>query len=101
VRKRPEVSRQGHLVRTTFWHGVRAGDAVAVDGVKERRQQWVFVAHVRNEVSSEEWIEVRGGRNGEAKGRSFRTDVIYPAHAKKGSRLIGLSLDLAPQLPLR
>jgi hypothetical protein len=26
--------------------------------------------------------------------------VIYPAHAKKGSRLIGLSLDLAPQLPL-
>lgn len=87
-------------MRTTHWHGVRAGDEVVVDGVKERRQHWVFVAHVRNEVSSDEWIEVRGGRTGEAKGRSFRTEVIYPAQAKRGSRLVGLSLALAPQLPL-
>ena len=94
------MSRQGHLVRTLHWHGVRTGDAVIVDGAKERRQQWVFVAHVRNELSSDEWIEVRGGRNGEAKSRSFRPEAIYPANAKKGARLTGLSLALAPQLEL-
>ncbi len=101
MKKRPEVTRQGNLVRTTHWHGVRSGDAVVVDGVKERRQSWVFVAHVLNEATNEEWIEVRGGRTGEAKGRSFRTELIYPSNAKKGSRLVGLSLAFAPQLPIR
>ena len=100
MRKRPEVSRRGHLVRTTHWHGVRAGDAVVVDGTKERRQHWVFVAHVLNEATNEEWIEVRGGRTGEVKSRSFRTATIYPSNAKKGSRVVGLSLDVAPQLPM-
>lgn len=98
--KRPEVTRRGNLVRSTHWHGVRAGDAVVVDGVKERRQHWVFVAHVHNEASNEEWIEVRGGRTGEAKSRSFRTELIYPSNAKRRSRVIGLSLANAPQLPL-
>jgi len=83
------------------WNGVVSGEPVVVDGVKERRQSWVFVAHVRNEASGEEWIEVRGGRRGEAKGRSFRPDVIFPDGSKKGSRLVGMSLLRAPRLPLQ
>jgi hypothetical protein len=100
VKKRPVVSRQGNLLRTTHWAGVQAGDAVVVDGLKERRQNWVFVAHVLNEATNDEWIEVRGGRSGEAKGRSFRPELIYPGNAKRGSRLVGLSLAVAPQLPI-
>lgn len=94
------VSRHGQIVRTTQWHGVRAGDPVIVNGLKERRQQWTFVAHVRNEKTGDEWVEVRGGRVGEAKGRSFLPDVIFPSGARKGSRVVGLSLASAPQLPL-
>jgi len=75
------------------------GDAVVVDGPRERRQRWVFVAHVRNTVTGDEWVEVRGGRQGEAKGRSFRPEMIYPAGAKRGARVQGLSLASAPQLP--
>ncbi len=92
--------RQGNLVRSTQWAGLQAGDVVVVDGVKERRQSWVFVAHVLNEATSEEWVDVRGGRVGEAKGRSFRPELIYPGGAKRGSRLVGLPLAVAPQLPL-
>jgi hypothetical protein len=99
VKKRAMVTRQGHLVRSTKWAGLSTGDAVVVDGVKERRQSWVFVAHVINTQTNEEWAEVRGGRSGEAKSRSFRLDVIFPATAKKGSRIIGQSLADAPQLP--
>jgi len=100
VNKRTVVTRQGHLVRSTKWAGLTTGDAVVVDGVKERRQNWVFVAHVTNAYTDEEWVEVRGGRNGEAKGRSFRPGMIFPASAKKGSRIVGQSLADAPQLPL-
>ena len=87
-------------MRSSTWAGIRSGDPVVVDGVNERRQSWVFVAHVRNEVTNEDWVEVRGGRAGEAKGRSFRTELIYPSGAKKGSRLVGLPLVVAPQLAL-
>jgi hypothetical protein len=80
------------MVRSTRWNGVKSGDVVVVDGVKERRQHWVFVAHVVNEATDAEWVEVRGGRVGEAKGRSFRPE--------KGSRIVGLSLAQAPQLPI-
>jgi hypothetical protein len=100
VNKPPVVSRQGNLVRTTSWHGVDSGEPVVVDGPKERRLNWVFVAHVRNESTQDEWVEVRGGRAGEAKGRSFRPEVIYPASARKGSRLTGQSLAVAPRLSL-
>jgi hypothetical protein len=99
--KRSEVTRRGNLVRSTYWNGVSEGDAIVVDGVKERRQHWVFVAHVVNETTEDEWVEVRGGRVGESKGRSFRPEVIFPGSAKKGSRLVGMSLAVAPQLPLR
>jgi hypothetical protein len=100
VKKRPTVIRRGNLVRTSQWAGVRAGDAVVVDGVKERRQQWEFVAYVTNEATGEEWVDVRGGRVGESKGRSFRPELIYPSGAKRGSRLVGLPLYVAPQLPI-
>ena len=99
MKKRAVVTRQGHLVRSTKWAGLTTGDAVAVDGVKERRQSWVFVAHVTNTQTNEQWVEVRGGRNGEAKSRSFHTGMIFPPSAKKGSRIIGQSLADAPQLP--
>lgn len=98
--RRAIITRQGHLVRSTKWAGLTTGDAVLVDGVKERRQQWVFVAHVKNTHTGDEWIEVRGGRVGEAKGRSFRPELIYPTTAKRGARLIGDSFAVAPQLPL-
>ena len=100
MKKRPTVIRQGNLERTSVWAGVKAGEPVVVDGVKERRQSWVFVAHVLNVSTNEEWVEVRGGRTGEMKGRSFRPELIYPATAKKGSRLVGMSLLDAPQLPI-
>jgi hypothetical protein len=94
------VTHQGPLTRSTKWAGLNHGDAVVVDGVKERRQHWVFLAHVLNEETGDEWVEVRGGRVGEAKGRSFRPELIYPAGARKGARLVGQSLAIAPQLPI-
>ncbi len=100
MKKRAVVTRQGHLVRSTTWAGLTSGDAVAVNGVRELRQSWVFVAHVLNSRTTEEWIEVRGGRRGEAKGRSFSPAMIFPVSALKGGRLVGNSLDVAPQLPL-
>ena len=65
---------------------------------RERRQSWVFVAHVANLANGEEGIEVRGGRAGEAKTRSFRPDLIYSIGALKGSRLVGPPLVDAPRL---
>ena len=99
MRKKPAVIRRGQIVRSSVWNGVRDGDPVVVDAPKERRQHFTFVAHVVNEATGEEWIEVRGGRVGEAKGRSFRPDLIYPGEARKGARLVGLSLASAPKLP--
>ncbi len=93
-------TRHGSIVRTNAWHGVRRGDAVVVDGPKERRQRWTFVAYALNESTGEEWVEVRGGRLGESKGRSFRPEQIFPIGARKGKRVVGLSLATAPQLPL-
>ena len=100
MKKRPVVTRQGHLVRSTAWAGLSTGDPGVIDGAKERRQSWVFVAHVTNEQTGEQWVEVRGGRRGEAKGRSFRVEQVYPVAAKKGSRIVGPSFSDAPQLPL-
>jgi len=99
VRTRTTVTHHGNLVRSSRWAGVREGDAVVVDGVRERRQSWVFVAHVYNTATGDEWVEVRGGRVGEAKGRSFRPELIFAANAKRGARVRGLSLAAAPQLP--
>ncbi|NNN01347.1 MAG: hypothetical protein HKL86_05915 [Acidimicrobiaceae bacterium] len=100
MRKRPETIRHGNLVRTSRWNGVRSGDAVVVSSTKELRSSWVFVAHVQNEATGDQWVEVRGGRAGEAKGRSFRPELIFPANARRGSRVVGMSLAQAPQLPI-
>ena len=100
MRRESLVTRHGQIVRTKAWHGVRAGDFVVVNGQKERRQQWTFVAHVLNEATGDEWIEVRGGRVGEMKGRSFRPEMIFPMGSRKGARVVGLSLATAPQLAL-
>lgn len=86
-------------MRTTKWAGLSTGDPVVISGTKELRQSWVFVAHVTNTQSSEQWVEVRGGRQGEAKSRSFRPEMIFPPTSKKGSRIVGQSLADAPQLP--
>ena len=92
--------RQGNLLRQEQWAGVSSGEPVIVDGVKERRQSWVFIAHVLNSATNEVWVEVRGGKAGESKTRSFRPELIYPMIAKKGSKLVGLPLSVAPQLPI-
>jgi hypothetical protein len=98
--KKPDSIRRGFIVRSRQWNGVRDGDAVVVNAPKERRQHWTFVAHVVNEATGDEWVEVRGGRVGEAKGRSFRPDLIFPGEARKGARINGLSLATAPKLAL-
>jgi hypothetical protein len=100
VAKDKTVIRRGQIVRSSRWNGVRCGDPVVVNGLRERRQQWTFVAHVLNEATGEEWVEVRGGRVGESKGRSFRPDLIFPSGARRGSKVVGLSLARAPQLSL-
>jgi len=97
---RSATSTSGNLLRSTTWAGLQPGDGLIVNLEGERRRSYVFVAHVINHVSGDEWVEVRGGRSGEAKDRSFRCDVIYPISARRGSRLVGLSLAEAPRLPL-
>ena len=92
--------RGAKIVRDRQWAGIVAGDPVVFNSPKELRQQWVFVAHGRNEVTGDEWIEVRGGRPGEGRGRSFRPELIYPLAARRGSRVMGRSLHDAPQLSL-
>ncbi|MHB2029321.1 MAG: hypothetical protein ACYCPT_10955 [Acidimicrobiales bacterium] len=92
------MHQRGEITRSNAWHGVRTGDAVVVNTSKERRQNWSFVAHAQNVTTGDEWIEVRGGRRGESKGRSFRPQLIYPGNSRRGSRVVGPSLDLAPQL---
>jgi hypothetical protein len=99
-RRDTPVTRHGAIVRSKIWNGVRYGDVVVVNGPKERRQHWTFVAFAVNETTGQEWVEVRGGRTGESKGRSFRPEMIFPQGSRKGSRIVGLSLASAPQLGL-
>ncbi|MEI8127348.1 MAG: hypothetical protein WCG86_05970 [Actinomycetota bacterium] len=100
ARKKATVSVQGNLVRNLQWAGLSPGDQVVINLEVERRRQFVFVAHVRNTLSGDEWVEVRGGRSGEAKDRSFRCEVVFPAEARRGARVRGPSLHDAPRLPL-
>ena len=87
-------------MRSRAWNGLRDGDPVVVDDDRARAHAWVFVAHARNEVTGEEWVEVRGGRPGESKGRAFATGRIFPAGARRGRRVVGLSVADAPRLDL-
>ena len=87
-------------MRTSAWHGLRAGDPVVVDDDRARVHSWVFVAHARNESTGEEWVEVRGGRAGESKGRAFAPGRIFPLGARRGRWVEGPSLADAPRLDL-
>ncbi len=71
-----------------------------VDDDRARSRAWVFVAHARNESTGEEWVEVRGGRVGESKGRAFAPGRIFPLGARRGRRVVGPSLADAPRLDL-
>lgn len=94
-RRRPAAIPESvsHLVRSETWSGIRAGQAVVVDGVRARGATWEFVAHVKNARTGDEWVEVVGGRPGSRALRSFRPDQILPPGG-------GASLATAPQLPL-
>lgn len=98
--RRALETRHGAVVRRGAWNGLRAGDPVVVDEGRARRLSWVFVAHARNEVTGEEWVEVRGGRAGESKGRAFAAERIFPAGSRRGARVVGPSLVDAPRLDL-
>jgi hypothetical protein len=94
------VSTNDNLRRLTQWNGVSAGDAVIVDDERERRSSFTFVAHVTNLASGDAWVEVHGGKANAQRTRSFRPEQIFPATAKKGSRIVGPSLADAPRLDL-
>ena len=52
------------LRRSTRWAGLRPGDPVQVDGTRLRGASWQFVAHVTNDETGDQWVEVVGGRAG-------------------------------------
>jgi hypothetical protein len=73
-----------HLHRSTTWQGLRVGDPVLIDGLRERSATWEFRAHVRNERNGSESVEVVGGRPGARKVRSFDPSRVYPVSARRG-----------------
>jgi hypothetical protein len=87
-----------HLVRSTSWAGLTPGDPVDVEGM--RRSSWAFVAHVRNERTGDEWVEVVGGRAAARSLRSFTPERIFPAGGGPSARQPLPSFVDAPQLPL-
>lgn len=97
ARRRPEPT--SRYQRATTWQGLVAGDLVAVNVERETRSNFEFVAHVRNPETGDEWIELRGGKAGESRIRSFRPETVYLRSARKGSKFIGLPLSAAPCLP--
>ncbi|HWE67447.1 MAG TPA: hypothetical protein VG298_12470 [Acidimicrobiales bacterium] len=91
------MSPPADLQRSTRWAGLRAGDPVVVAGTRIRGASWSFVAHVANQETGEEWVEVVGGRTGDRAVRSFRPDQMYAPSARPGR---DPSLADAPGLPL-
>ena len=89
----------GNLVRTAAWAGLTKGDPVEVSETRLRSATWRFVAHVRNVVTGDEWIEVVGGRAGDRTLRSFPVSRVF-APTRKGRSGPRASLAEAPQLPL-
>ncbi len=93
----PPAGRPSHLHRSQSWAGVRPGDAVEVTGTGLRSAAWEFVAHVRNDRTGGEWVEVVGGRPGDRMVRSFPPERVHPPRARPGRT--APSLMDAPQLP--
>ncbi len=101
---RPEATpADAHLHRSTSWQGLRAGDRVVIAGTRLRGATWAFRAHVRNQRTGTEWVEVVGGRPGDRSVRSFDLDRVYAVTAKAGRSGAApageLPLADAPQLP--
>ena len=94
-----------HLVRTEKWNGIAAGDAVDVVGLVKRGANWTFLAHVRNERSGAEHVEVVGGVGADRSVRAFDPEQIFPVGSLRGHtrrRAVGatqLPLVQAPKLP--
>lgn len=86
------------LRRSQTWNGLAAGAPVFIAGTGMRGASWTFRAHVRNEATGAEWVEVVGGRSGDRKIRSFSPDRVFAV--SKAPRRHNLSLVDAPQLPL-
>jgi hypothetical protein len=96
-RRKPTVpERPGHLQRAEEWNGLRPGDPVEIEGPVLRGASWTFRAHVRNERTGYESVEVLGGRPGEHRVRSFLPGQVFPAGARRSGKP---SLEAAPQLP--
>ncbi len=89
-----------NLRRLPTWAGLRAGDTVEVSDTRLRSAKWEFVAHVRNVVTGDEWIDVVGGRNGDRKLRSFPPERVFAPAARQSRHRPRSSLADAPQLPL-
>jgi len=96
----PSHGRPGRLRRSPTWAGLHPGDRVEVSGTRLRAAAWEFLAHVRNDRTGDEWVEVVGGRPGDRKVRSFPPERVYPPRARSGRAAAGPSLVDAPQLPL-
>ena len=99
VMARRRLAPTSRFHRSTTWQGLVAGDPVAVNVERETRANFEFVAHVTNPDTGDEWIELRGGKAGESRIRSFRPETVYLRSARKGNKFVGLSLSVAPCLP--
>ncbi|HEY8080827.1 MAG TPA: hypothetical protein VIE15_01975 [Acidimicrobiales bacterium] len=67
---------------------------------RERGATWRFVAIVTNLETNATWVEVVGGREGEQRRRSIRTDQLFPHNSIRGGVPGAASFDSAPRLPL-
>ena len=90
----------GKFHRTSAWAGVNTGDVVEVIGTGIRSAKWEFVAHVRNVVTGDEWVEVVGGKVGDRKLRSFHPERVFAPAKKVGKSRARSSLADEPRLPL-
>jgi hypothetical protein len=85
------------------WQGLRPGDPVLIADTRMRGATWTFRAHVRNDRTGAEWVEVVGGRAGDRTVRSFDTARVYAVTARSGRAGAApageLPLADAPQLP--
>jgi hypothetical protein len=88
------------LVRQNVWAGVSKGETVEVTETGMRSATWEFVAHVRNVVTGEEWIEVVGGKGGDRAQRSFRPERVFAPGKGGGRSGARSSLAQEPRLPL-
>ncbi len=90
----------GHLRRRTRWAGLKPGDPVAVSETRVRGATWTFVAHVTNERTGAEWVEVVGGRSGSHTVRSFAPERVLPPSGARSHGAKQAPFVDAPRLPL-